>query len=71
MPVLLVCPLAWVLAFSQDASAQSWTDAYRAGDYVTAADLLHPIVTDFDRQLASPDPGPFRHLAQPRPRGVD
>jgi hypothetical protein len=45
------------------ASAQPWKDAYRAGDYQTAAALLHPLVIQLRLQPESADPDPARHLA--------
>jgi hypothetical protein len=40
---------------------QTWKDAFQAGDYRRAADLLHPLIADFERQFD--DPEPFRHAA--------
>jgi len=46
-------------------SAQTWADAYKAGDYRKAAELLQPIVVADVQSLSPPemDPAPARHLA--------
>ena len=52
------------------ASAQPWADAYRAEDYRTAADLLHPLVSQLQMQPESADPDPARHLATMYAQGL-
>jgi len=55
---------AAMLTWSGAASAQSWADAHKAGDYKTAAALLHPLVVQAAIQPGGPqDPGPPRQLA--------
>jgi hypothetical protein len=52
------------LALSSSAFAQNWADAYKAGDYKKAADLLHPLVIQSAVQPNGPqEPGPPRLLA--------
>jgi hypothetical protein len=71
-----VCLLAGVtLLVPAVATAQTWADAYKAGDYQRAAALLQPIVV---AQAQSPgaldlDPAPARHLSilYARGSGVD
>jgi hypothetical protein len=50
--------------------AQSWVEAYRAGDYKTAADLLHPLVIQLIVQPDYGDPDPPRHLATMYAQGL-
>jgi hypothetical protein len=45
------------------ASGQSWTDAYKAGEYQKAADLLHPLVIELIVKPDYGDPNPARSLA--------
>jgi hypothetical protein len=56
MLVLALC------ALPRAAAAQPWAEAAKAGDYRTAADLLHPIVFDL-HQAGQGDPVPARYLA--------
>jgi hypothetical protein len=56
--------------FATTASAQAWAEAYRAGEYEKAADLLHRIVTDPDQQLTFAAFQPFRHLATMYAQGL-
>jgi hypothetical protein len=53
----------FVFALPCTASAQPWADAYNAGDYQKAADLLHPLVVQSVTQPESADPDPARLLA--------
>jgi hypothetical protein len=58
--------LVWLLLLCtppSTASAQPWADAYKAGDYQKAADLLHPLVIHGVVQSDSGDPEPPRLLA--------
>ena len=55
--------LALLCALPARASAQAWADAYRAGDYEKAADLLHLIVLESGLDAPDVDPEPHRHLA--------
>jgi hypothetical protein len=50
-------------AWPSAVSAQPWADAYKAGDYQNAADLLHPLVVQSVTQPESADPDPARLLA--------
>jgi hypothetical protein len=50
-------------------TAQTWADAYRAGQYERAADLLHAMVADPEQAMVSDDPEPFHHLALLYARG--
>jgi hypothetical protein len=55
---------AAILTLPSIASAQGWADAYKAGDYRKAADLLHPLVIQSAVQPGGPqDPDPPRFLA--------
>ena len=46
------------------ASAQTWSDAYRAGNYEKAADLLQQsVIESMQDMLLSTPPEPYRHLA--------
>ena len=56
LTTLMLCGLPCI------ATAQPWADAYRAGDYRKAADLLHPLVVQLSLQ-DSADAGPVRQLA--------
>ena len=68
----LVRPLLLVVlcALPCTASAQPWRDAYQAEDYRTAADLLHPLVSQLQMQPESADPDPARHLATMYAQGL-
>ena len=48
--------------------AQPWADAYRAGDYRKAVDLLEPLVIGVEPLPA--DPEPARHLAMLYAQGL-
>ncbi len=50
--------------------AQEWADAYTAGDYATAARLLHVVVTSPDYVLRPDDPEPARYLSLLYSRGL-
>ena len=53
-----------LLTLPSTASAQAWADAYKAGDYKKAADLLHPLVIQLATLPGGPqEPDPPRHLA--------
>jgi hypothetical protein len=52
------------------ARAQSWAEAYKAGDYQKAADLLHPLVIRLVIQPDSGDPDPPRYLATMYAQGL-
>jgi len=55
---------AALLTMSSSTFAQEWTNAYKAGDYKKAADLLHPLVVQLAMQPGGPqEPGPPRLLA--------
>jgi hypothetical protein len=55
---------AAILTLPSVASAQPWADAYKAGDYKRAADLLHPLVIQSAMEPGGPqDPNPPRFLA--------
>jgi hypothetical protein len=55
---------AAILTLPSSAFAQEWTNAYTAGDYKKAADLLHPLVIQLAMQPGGPqEPGPPWHLA--------
>ena len=61
-----VCLLLIIVSCSLPvpAMAQAWADAYKAGDYQRAANLLHPIVAEsFMRGASDDDPAPSRQLA--------
>jgi len=60
--VRLLFVVAWC-ALPCAASAQPWADAYKAGDYQRAADLLHPLVVQSVTLAESTDPDPARLLA--------
>lgn len=51
-------------------SAQDWADAYHAGDYLTAANLLSPLVIGDVARLEDADPDRARHLAILYARGL-
>ena len=69
MPVVCLLMILAVCTLPCAAAAQPWADAYRAGDYRKAADLLHPVVIDQHLNLAT-DPAPARHLAILYARGL-
>lgn len=54
-----------VCAMPPSAAAQSWADAYKAGDYAKAVALLQQIVIKQHQEAMAtdPDPAPTRHLA--------
>jgi hypothetical protein len=52
------------------ASAQTWEDALKKGDYQTAAALLHPLVVESLVNPISSDPEPARQLALMYTRGL-
>jgi hypothetical protein len=59
--------LALALACPAGALAQSWDDAYRRGDYATAAAALHPLVfqpAESDRERSYPDARATQTLGQ-------
>ncbi len=58
--------LAFVVfcALPAGASAQAWADAYAAGNYDKAADLLHQVVIESTVDIVSAVPEPYRQLAQ-------
>lgn len=59
--------LALTLACPAGALAQSWHDAYRRGDYATAAAALHPLVFQYaesDRERSYPDARAAQALGQ-------
>src|SRR5690348_3197712 len=63
--------MAAMLTSSAAASAQSWADAYKAGDYKKAADLLHPLIIQSAVQPGGPqDPAPPRQLAMMYAEGL-
>lgn len=66
--LVLAAGALWALPGA--ASAQSWRDAYRAGDYQKAAELLHPLVVQMAWQPGSDDPDPSRHLAMMYAQGL-
>jgi len=70
MSLLRVVLLVALCALPGTASAQPWKDAYRAGDYQKAADLLHPLVIQLRLQPASMEPDPARHLATMYAQGL-
>jgi hypothetical protein len=51
-------------------SAQTWRDAYKAGDYQKAADLLHPFVIQSMMQLDAGDPDAAHYLATMYAQGL-
>jgi hypothetical protein len=61
---LVLCTLPSAVA------AQPWAEAYKAGDYAKAADLLHPLVIQGVVQPDSGDPEPPRHLATMYAQGL-
>lgn len=62
--------LAALCALPCTASAQPWAEAYKAGDYQKAADLLHPLVIQIMHQPDMADPNPARHLATMYAQGL-
>ena len=70
MAVLRVLAILALCAFPSPGWAQPWADAYRKGDYQTAASLLHPIVLEPFLNISFTDPAPARHLAVMYARGL-
>jgi hypothetical protein len=52
------------------ASAQPWADAYKAGDYKKAADILHPLVIQLATQFERYEPDPPRYLSMMYAEGL-
>lgn len=63
VPQLRTLFVAALWALPSLASAQPWMDAYKAGDYPKAADLLHPLVLQQSGEPEYADPEPAQHLA--------
>jgi hypothetical protein len=57
MPLAISLAVWRLQAVPPATSAPPWRDAYRAGEFEKAADLLHEVITDFDA-LQSGDPEP-------------
>ena len=64
MLALRVLAFVAFCAVPANVSAQAWADAYRAGNYEKAADLLHQIVIESTTDIVSAIPEPYRQLAQ-------
>lgn len=62
MPSVRLLAIIALCALPCTASAQPWADAYKAGDYPKAAELLHTLAVD-ERFDQSGDPAPARQLA--------
>jgi hypothetical protein len=57
-------PVGLTILLPAVAAAQPWADAYKAGDYSKAAQLLQPIVVEQVQSMGQDgDPAPARHLA--------
>lgn len=70
MPKVCLLVILALSALPPASAAQPWADAYRTGDFQTAAALLHSVVIDQDRDLSSTDPAPARQLAILYARGL-
>lgn len=71
MSTLRLVLAAAMVTWSGAVAAQSWADAYKAGDYKAAADLLHPLVIQLAVQPGAPqDPAAPRQLAMMYADGV-
>lgn len=70
MPLVDLVTALLIWAYQPAPPGQSWAEAYQAGDYQKAADLLHPIVAELTLMFESHDPEPFRHLAVMYARGL-
>jgi len=70
MPLFRLVLAGALCALPCAASAQPWRDAYKAGDYQKAAELLHPLVVQMAWQPGSADPDPSRHLATMYAQGL-
>ncbi|HXW06712.1 MAG TPA: hypothetical protein VD833_15860 [Vicinamibacterales bacterium] len=67
---MFVLLAAILVAGPAQPSPQPWADAYQAGQYEKAADLLYPVVVELAQQLIQWDPEPFHALATLYERGL-
>ena len=63
MPMVRLSLVVVLCALPVGASAQAWADAYRAGDYEKAAELLHQVVIEANFDAPNIDPEPHQQLA--------
>ena len=70
MSVVRLLAIFALCALPSTAAAQSWAEAYRAGEYQKAAALLHTVVIDQFIRMSFEDPAPARQLALLYARGL-